>query len=74
MKAVYLGRFQPLHEGHKNVIERYKDKYDEFALVIGSADKSRTDDNPLTAQEREQVIRECFPDLEILHKDDHEKR
>jgi len=72
MKAVYLGRFQPLHEGHKNVIERYKDKYDEFALVIGSADKSRTDDNPLTAQEREQVIRECFPDLEILHKDDHE--
>jgi nicotinamide-nucleotide adenylyltransferase len=72
MKAVYLGRFQPLHIGHKKVIERYQDEYEEFALVIGSADESRTDDNPLTAEEREEVIRECFPHLEIVHKEDHE--
>jgi len=72
MKAVYLGRFQPLHIGHKKVIERYRNEFDDFALVIGSANKSRTDDNPLTAEEREEVIQECFSDLEILHKDDHE--
>lgn len=72
MKVVYLGRFQPLHIGHKKVIERYMDKFEDFILVIGSANKSRTDDNPLTAEEREEIIRECFPDLKILHKDDHE--
>lgn len=72
MKAVYLGRFQPLHIGHKKVIERYKDEFDEFEVVIGSANESRTDDNPLTADEREEIIRSCFPDLEIVHKDDHD--
>lgn len=72
MKAVYLGRFQPLHIGHKKVIEKYQDEFEEFSLVIGSANKSGTDDNPLTAEEREEVIRECFPDLKILYKDDHE--
>lgn len=72
MKAVYLGRFQPLHLGHKKVIEEYKDEFESFALIIGSADKSRTEENPLTAEEREEIIKECFPDLEILHKDDHE--
>ncbi len=72
MKAIYLGRFQPLHIGHKKVIERYIDKFEDFTLVIGSANKSRTDDNPLTAEEREEIIRECFPDLKILYKDDQE--
>lgn len=72
MKAAYIGRFQPLHIGHKKVIERYQEEFDDFGLIIGSADKSRTDDNPLTAEEREEVISECFPDLEILYKDDHE--
>lgn len=73
MKAVYLGRFQPLHIGHKKVIERYKDKFEDFVLVIGSANKSRTDDNPLTADEREEIIRECFPEIEIIHKEDHDE-
>lgn len=72
MKAAYLGRFQPLHIGHKKVIERYQNEFEEFILVIGSADKSRSEENPLTAQEREKIIRACFPDLEVLHKDDHE--
>ena len=71
-RAVYLGRFQPLHIGHKQVIENYRDKFEDFAIVIGSADESRTEENPLTAEEREEVIRECFPNIEVLHKDDHE--
>ena len=71
-RAVYLGRFQPLHEGHKKVIEKYQDEFDDFALVIGSADESRTEENPLTVEEREEVIRECFPEVEILYKNDHE--
>lgn len=72
MKAAYLGRFQPLHIGHKKVIEKYKHEFEDFKLVIGSANKSRSDDNPLTAEEREEIIKECFPDIEIIYKDDHD--
>lgn len=72
MKAIYLGRFQPLHLGHKKVIEEYKNEFEDFVLVIGSADKSRTEKNPLTVEEREIIIKKCFPQLEILRKDDHE--
>lgn len=71
-KCIFIGRFQPLHIGHKKVIERYQDEFENFTLIIGSADKSRTDDNPLNAEEREEVIRECFPDIEVIYKDDHD--
>ncbi|MFT4868304.1 MAG: nicotinamide-nucleotide adenylyltransferase [Candidatus Nanohaloarchaea archaeon] len=71
MKAVFLGRFQPFHLGHQKVIENYREEYD-LKLVIGSADKSRTEENPLTIEEREKIIRECHPEIKILHKDDHE--
>lgn len=71
-KTVFIGRFQPLHIGHRNVIEEYKGEFENFVVVIGSADKARTKENPLTAEEREGIIRECFPRVEIIHKDDHE--
>lgn len=70
MKAAFIGRFQPFHEGHKNVIEDYRDQFEDFCVIIGSSDKSRERENPLTADEREEIIRECFPDLEIVHVDD----
>jgi nicotinamide-nucleotide adenylyltransferase len=42
-------------------------------LVIGSAGESRTEKNPLTGREREEIIRECFPDIEILRLEDEER-
>lgn len=72
VKAAFLGRFQPLHQGHKKVLEACRDQYDEVELIIGSAEESRTQKNPLNAEEREEVIRECFPDIEILHLEDEE--
>jgi len=71
-KTVFLGRFQPLHKGHKQVIEDHIDQED-FAVVIGSADKKREGENPLTADEREEIIKTCFPNLEVLHLDDEGK-
>lgn len=72
MKAAYLGRFQPLHLGHRKVIEDYGDRFEKFTLVIGSSEKARTQENPLKAEEREEIIRECYPDIEIIRKKDHE--
>lgn len=69
-RIAFIGRFQPFHIGHKNVIEQFSGE--DLALVIGSSEKSRTDDNPLTADEREEIIRECFPEIEVFHVADRE--
>ena len=68
-KIIFLGRFQPMHKGHKQVIEDHMDE-ESFAVVIGSAGKKREEENPLSADEREQLIKACFPDLEIMHLED----
>jgi len=73
MKAVFLGRFQPFHNGHESVVKKYRDDYDEFSIVVGSSEKERTKHNPLSFQERKNVIHECFPDLEVESLSDEEK-
>jgi nicotinamide-nucleotide adenylyltransferase len=73
VKAAFVGRFQPFHNGHRNVVEKYRDEFEDFCLVIGSAGESRTEKNPLTAEEREEIIRGCHPDIEIHSVEDEEK-
>ncbi|MFB6242367.1 MAG: adenylyltransferase/cytidyltransferase family protein [Candidatus Nanosalina sp.] len=73
MKAAFIGRFQPFHLGHRHVIEKYREEFEELYIVIGSAGESRTEENPLTAEERRKVIRACYPDLEIHEIEDEEK-
>jgi len=73
MKAVFLGRFQPFHNGHESVVKKYRDDYDEFCIVIGSSEKEGTKNNPLSFEERKKVIQECFPDLKVLSLADEEK-
>lgn len=73
VNAAFLGRFQPLHLGHSQVIEGYIEEYDELEVVIGSAGESRTGENPLTADERKELIHACFPDVEIEEIEDEER-
>lgn len=48
------------------MIRTYRPEYEPFVLALGSPEKSRTDENPLTATERREIIHACFPDLEIV--------
>ncbi|MFB6116062.1 MAG: adenylyltransferase/cytidyltransferase family protein [Candidatus Nanosalina sp.] len=70
MKIGFIGRFQPFHIGHKHVVEQFSDE--ELVIVIGSAGESRTDENPLNSDEREEIIRECLPEIDIFHVEDFE--
>ena len=58
---VVLGRFQPFHLGHANLVEAafaYAEKASlACRIVIGSANKPESLDNPWTWQEREVMIR-----------------
>lgn len=71
--AVFLGRFQPLHLGHHRVIEENQEEFDEFIVAIGSADKQREEENPLSFEERRDIIKNCFPGLEVVPVEDDEK-
>jgi bifunctional NMN adenylyltransferase/nudix hydrolase len=54
--AVYIGRFQPLHNGHVHVLNNAFQNYDGVVVLVGSANKSRDIKNPFTYIERRQII------------------
>ena len=59
--AVFIGRFQPFHNGHLFCV-RTALKYARFLMiVIGSANEARRPDFlPFTAQERQRMIEACL--------------
>ena len=65
MTTIFIARLQPIHEGHKQVIEKYKEEFKDFKLLIGSANRSREQENPLNFKERKKIVQKCFPNLEI---------
>ncbi|MBN1258741.1 nicotinamide-nucleotide adenylyltransferase [Candidatus Peregrinibacteria bacterium] len=56
-KGFITGRFQPFHLGHLSAIKQALEEVDFLYIGIGSAQYSRTEDNPYTAEERGQIIR-----------------
>ncbi len=56
MRALIIGRFQPFHRGHLEVVKYIVSKYDDVIVGIGSAQYSHTVDNPFTAGERHLMI------------------
>ncbi len=61
MRGLYLGRFQPFHEGHRSVIEQLYEEVDELIIGIGSAERSHTNTNPFTCGERIEMIHLANP-------------
>jgi len=53
---VFVGRFQPLHNGHLEVIKWISRQAKEFFIVIGSMQESGTAANPLDFKERKEII------------------
>ncbi|MHC1605583.1 MAG: nicotinamide-nucleotide adenylyltransferase, partial [Candidatus Methanofastidiosia archaeon] len=57
MRALYIGRFQPFHKGHLEVVRYVLNQVEEIIIAIGSAQDSYTSQNPFTAGERFEMIR-----------------
>ncbi len=55
-RAFYVGRFQPVHNGHMEVIKAILDEWEEVVIGIGSAYQSHTLKNPFTGGERAEMI------------------
>jgi len=56
MNALYIGRFQPFHNGHFNVIKNLSKKYTKIIIGIGSSQYQDLKDNPFSAEERKLMI------------------
>ena len=54
--CLLLGRFQPFHLGHLEVVRKIAKECDELIIGIGSAQISHTFENPFTAGERHLMI------------------
>ena len=50
--GVIITRAQPLHIGHVKVIKKALEENDRVLLIIGSADKSMTERNPFSINQR----------------------
>lgn len=58
--TVFIGRFQPFHNGHKQVIKEALKASKQVIILIGSSEQPRSTKNPFTYSERMEMIKNCF--------------
>ena len=57
---VFIGRFQPFHLGHKEVVDRALELGHKVILLVGGWGKPRSPRNPWTFDERRDMIRGVY--------------
>ena len=55
-RGILIGRLQPVHNGHIEVIKKILEEVDEIIIGIGSAQKSHELKDPFTAGERVMIV------------------
>ena len=65
MRGLYIGRFQPFHNGHKAAVEYISSEVDELIIGIGSSQLSHEVLHPFTAGERVLMITRALSHLNI---------
>jgi adenylylsulfate kinase len=58
--GVFVGRFQPFHEGHKKCVEKILSEKDRCIILL--RDTEQTEKNPFDLEKRKALIRAQFPD------------
>jgi bifunctional NMN adenylyltransferase/nudix hydrolase len=62
--AVFIGRFQPFHNGHLEIVEAALKKAKNLIVVIGSARSGRNIKNPWSYHERVSMITGSLPEYQ----------
>lgn len=61
-----VGRFQLVHKGHEQLIDFGLEMCEKFVVLVGSAQESRTKDNPFTFEERKEMLQTIYGDKIII--------
>ena len=64
-RGLYVGRFQPFHQGHLEAVQYILKEIDEVVIAIGSAQYSHNINNPFTAGERLVMIRRALKEAAV---------
>lgn len=57
---VFIGRFQPWHNGHQKVLDAALEQSHKVLILVGSHDEPRTLRNPFSSFERKELIKSCL--------------
>lgn len=58
--AVFIGRFQPFHKAHLEVVKHGLKIAEKVIIIVGSANSSPTVKNPWSFDQRLEMIESCF--------------
>ena len=62
--SLFIGRWQPFHEGHQKLIQKVLDEGKNVCVAIRDTEISETD--PYTTQERQLMINNIFPEVKVI--------
>jgi nicotinamide-nucleotide adenylyltransferase len=63
--GLFVGRFQPFHNGHLAAVRYALGRVDYLYIVVGSAQRSHERDNPFTAGERIMMIKAALDEAKV---------
>ena len=63
--GVFIGRFQPCHEGHIHALSVAASQVDALLVLVGSANRTRSISNPWTYQERVNMLRKKLRNAQV---------
>jgi bifunctional NMN adenylyltransferase/nudix hydrolase len=63
--TLVIGRFQPFHKGHLNLVRKALKRGDKTIVLLGSGDQERTAKNTWSVDERLSMIKPCFTPEEL---------
>lgn len=61
-----MGRFQPFHNGHRELVRAAIEDCVNVVVGVGSANARPTLRNPFTFDERRGMVHAVFPDLQVV--------
>ena len=65
VRGLLIGRMQPVHNGHMQIIDKILDEVDEIIIGIGSAQLSHEIKDPFTAGERILMMSQALAERDV---------
>lgn len=65
--GLYIGKFQPFHNGHSYAIKYILTQVDTLTIVIGSSQYQNQENQPFSARERRHMIEQTLREQTIHH-------
>ncbi|MBU0645869.1 adenylyltransferase/cytidyltransferase family protein [Patescibacteria group bacterium] len=69
-KCLFVGRFQPFHNGHLMVVSGMAKVCNQVIIAIGSANAEKSLKNPFTVEQRREMIQRALQSQDLIPKYD----